>query len=87
MGKTIKNLVWGFLGQFLILATSIILPRFILVSFGSEVNGVVSTITQIFTYIALLEAGIGNASLNRLYKNLAENDKDGISQTVSATHR
>ena len=87
MGKTIKNLVWGFLGQFLILATSIILPRFILVSFGSEINGVVSTITQIFTYIALLEAGIGNASLNRLYKNLAENDKDGISQTVSATHR
>ena len=71
----------------LTLAMSIILPRIILISFGSEINGITSTITQIFTYIALLEAGIGNASQNCLYKNIAQNDRLGISDTVSATRK
>ncbi len=87
MKKVTKNLIWGFLGQFLILAMSIILPRFILLSFGSEVNGITNTITQIFVYIALLEAGIGNASVVRLYKELSENNKNEISATVSATKK
>lgn len=87
MKKIAKNLIWGFGGQFLGLAVSIILPRYILISFGSEVNGITSTITQIFTYIALLEAGIGNASLNCLYKNIAQADEIGISTTISATRK
>ena len=66
---------------------SIIIPRLILVKFGSETNGITSTITQIFVYIALLESGIGSAALTCLYKNLAENDRPGISETVSATRK
>ena len=85
--KITKNIMWGFSGQLLTLAMSIILPRIILISFGSEVNGITSTITQIFTYIALLEAGIGNASKNCLYKNIAQEDQAGISRTVSATRK
>lgn len=87
MKKIIKNLIYGFGGQLLTLAMSIILPRIILISFGSEVNGITATITQIFTYIALLEAGIGNTSQNCLYKNIAEKDRAGISTTVSATSK
>lgn len=71
----------------LTLAMSVILPRIILLSFGSEVNGLTSAITQIFTYIALLEAGIGSASCNCLYKNIAQNDRNGISVTLSATRK
>lgn len=87
MKKTIKNILWGFGGQLVVLAISIILPRFVLISFGSEINGITATITQIFTYIALLEAGIGNASKNCLYRSIAQNDKVGISVTVSATRK
>jgi O-antigen/teichoic acid export membrane protein len=87
MKKILKNLVAGFGSQLLIMAMSVILPRFILISFGSEMNGAATTITQIFSYIALLEAGIGAASLNRLYKDFAAADKGEISQTVSATQR
>lgn len=87
MNKVSKNLLFGLGGQLMMLAMSIILPRFILVSFGSAVNGVTSTITQIFTYISLLESGIGNASKNCLYKNIAEKDQAGICTTVSATKK
>lgn len=69
----------------MLLAVNIILPRLIITSYGSDLNGVTSTITQVFTYIALLEAGIGNASLNLLYKNIAKKNKDDISSTISAT--
>lgn len=87
MKKILKNLVMGFGSQLFLLALGVILPRFILLSFGSEVNGVTSTITQIFTYLALLESGIGAASLNRLYKDFSEDDRAAISTTVSATRR
>ena len=69
------------------MALGIILPRLILLSFGSEVNGLLSTATQIFVYIGLLEAGIGNASLNALYKPISNSDRNQISDIVSATQK
>ena len=87
MKKIKKNIIWGFGGQLLSLAISIILPRLIIVNFGSETNGITSTITQIFVYVALLESGIGSAALTCLYKNIAENDQSGIAQTISAAHK
>lgn len=83
--KVKNNLLYGFAGQIIMVVVSIVLPRLIIVSFGSDMNGLVSSITQIFTYIALLEAGIGNASLNLLYKNIAHKDKNEINVTLSAT--
>lgn len=87
MKKFLKNVLWGFGGQILSLAVSFLLPRFILLAFGSEINGVTATVTQIFVYLALLEGGIGNASKNRLYEDIARQDRQGISLTVSATRK
>lgn len=85
--KVYKNIVFGFGGQMLILAISIVLPRMILVSYGSDTNGLTSAITQVFAYLALLEAGIGNASINLLYKNIAAKDYNAINDTISGTRR
>ena len=82
-----KNLFYSIFNQFVILALGIILPRLILTSYGSEVNGLLSTVTQIFTYVALLEAGIGNASVNALYKPIADNNKYLVSDIFSATEK
>ena len=76
--KFIKNVVFGFGGQLIILALGLIVPRMMISSYGSDVNGLVSTITQIFSYMALLEAGIGQAAKNALYKPIIKNDKNGI---------
>lgn len=51
-------------------------------SFGSEVNGLLSTVTQIFTYLALLEAGIGNSAVNALYKPLQDNNYNKVCEVV-----
>ena len=78
------NAAVSFINQFTILALGLILPRLTLVSYGSETNGLINTITQIFTYVALLEAGIGNAAVNALYKPIVRNDHQAISNTFSA---
>lgn len=83
--KIIKNIVFGFGGQLLILAIGILVPRLIILTYGSEVNGLTSAITQVFSYLALLEAGIGNASINLLYKNISKKNRCEINETVSAT--
>lgn len=43
-------------------------------NYGSDTNGLTNTLAQIFRYVALLEAGIGQSTRNALYKPLAGND-------------
>ena len=87
MNKGLKNIFWGVAGQFLILALGIIVPRFILKSYGDEANGLINAITQIFTYLALIEAGIGQATVQALYKPIVEDDKNEINGILSATQK
>lgn len=84
--NSLKNLFYG-LGSFVITTLiSIIIPRLFLVSYGSEVNGLISSIKQIFAYFALLEAGVGGATLQALYGPMARNDHEEISSILSATN-
>ncbi len=80
------NLMSGILYQVVLIAISFLLPRLYLENFGSEVNGVLSTIKQIFAYMVLLESGIGLATTQSLYKPVAEKNHNKISSIISATH-
>lgn len=73
-----KNIVFGFGGQFIVIVLGIIIPRIMIESYGSDTNGLISTISQIFSYLALLEAGIGQSARMALYKPLSQRDEDGI---------
>lgn len=79
------NIVLGFSTQIIILALGIIVPRLILVGYGSETNGLLNTVTQIYSYVALLEAGIGTATIQALYGPITKNDKNKISGILVAT--
>ena len=81
--KVFKNVFWSLGGQIVIMFLGIIVPRIMLKGYGSDVNGLVSTISQIFNYMALLEAGIGQAAKNALYKPITEKSRNGISYVVS----
>lgn len=85
--KGILNVVYGFLGQVVIICLGIVIPRLVLVSYGSEVNGLLNSVTQIFTCFSLLEAGVGIASLQSLYAPVAGNDREKIQGIMAATHR
>lgn len=64
-----------------------ILPPLIVRTFGSAVNGMVTSITQFIAYLNLVEAGIGAASIAALYKPLAEENSAKINGILSAAKK
>lgn len=86
-GKRISlNFLFGIFGQAVTLIIGIIIPRLFIVSFGSEVNGFINSMNQVFTYVALLEAGVGAASLQALFKPVSQSDHNKINGILSATN-
>ena len=80
------NLISSLVYQAVLICLSFLLPRLYLENFGSEVNGVLSTIKQIFTYMCLLEAGVGLATTQALYKRIGEKDYKSANEVLSATN-
>ncbi|WP_147534135.1 sugar isomerase [Bacillus marasmi] len=85
--RSILNIIFGLTSQLIIISLGVVIPRLFLVNFGSEVNGFLSSITQIMVYMTLFEAGVGAASLQALYKPISGGDKQGINSILAATSK
>ncbi len=53
--------------------------KFFISGLGDDANGLIQMITRILSYLSLAELGLGSALIYRLYKPLAENDKEQVS--------
>lgn len=73
--------------RIVIMLLGLIMPRLLITSFGSEVNGLLSTVTQIFTYLALMEAGIGTSTINALYIPLAKDNHTQVNEIMTEARR
>ena len=85
--KIRNNLVLGISGQIVALVLGILVPKLILDNYGSEINGLLSSVTNIYTYIALVEAGVAAASCQALYKTIANKDREQTCAVLSATNK
>lgn len=72
--NSMNNFIWGILGNIITSIVAIIIPRLFIVNYGSEVNGLLSSIRQIYVYLALLEVGVGDASVVALYGPIGNED-------------
>lgn len=72
--KLLKNTVSSLVLQIVTIVCGFVLPRLILASFGSAVNGLVNSINQFLHIIAFLDLGVGAVFQSSLYKPLADND-------------
>ena len=79
ISRTKLNIACSVLLQLVTGVCGLILPRFVLRNFGSEVNGLVASVTQLLSYAILLEGGIGGVMRAALYKPLADDDNAGVS--------
>jgi len=85
--KKIKyNLIAGMLGQVVTVVLGILLPRLVLNNFGSEINGLLSSVTNIYAYIAIVEAGVAAASCQALYRAISEKNVDQTNRVMAATN-
>lgn len=81
------NILFAIILQLVTFVRGLILPRIIIPAYGSDINGLVSSITQFLTYISLLEAGVGTIFRSSLYKPLADGDTDKVSGVINEQKR
>lgn len=86
-----KKALWNMLSslslQFVSVVCGLILPRLLIRTFGSDVNGMAASVTQFLSYIILFEAGVGGVVRAALYKPLADGDPARISAILRASDR
>lgn len=82
-----KNIITGIIMQICIMICGFILPRIIITTYGSETNGLVSSITQFLSFISLLDGGIGIVIKAALYKPIAQHDDSRIEQILKSSQK
>lgn len=73
--------------QIVTIISGFIIPRLILQTFGSEVNGLVSSINQFLNYISLLEGGVSSVIMANLYKPLIDKDMNKLSSVIKTSQK
>lgn len=81
------NTISSLANQMITVICGIILPRLILVTYGSEVNGLINSITQFLQMISFLELGVGAVVQASLYKPLAKRDTVFVSQIMASAQK
>lgn len=81
----VLSAIFGVIQQILTLIFGLIVPRLFIQTFGSEMNGLLSSLGNIYSYLALVEAGIGTTAIQALYGPLGRDDKRSINQIMAAT--
>jgi len=85
--KLYANTVTSIVCEVVTIVCGILLPRYILLSYGSDVNGLVNSVKQFLLMIAFLELGVGSVIQSALYGPLAAKDDEGISRIYVSGQR
>lgn len=85
--KLLHNTISSFTFQIITILCGLILPRLILESYGSEVNGLINSITQFLGIVSFLELGVGAVVQSALYKPLSERDSNEISKIIVSANK
>lgn len=85
--KVIYSIITNILLQLITIVYGFIVPKIIISNYGSNVNGLISSITQFLTYIALLESGFGPVVKSVLYKPIAKKDNKTIANILKTTEK
>lgn len=84
--KLVFNTISSWIYEVLAIISSLILPRVFLAFYGSEVNGLVQSITQFLSIISFMQLGIGAVIQASLYKPLVNGDNEEISRVITSAN-
>ena len=85
--KAKKNIITSLILQIVTIICGLILPRLIIKTYGSATNGLINSITQFLSYIALLDSGFGLVVKSLLYKPISEKNDREIKKILHATNK
>ncbi len=80
------NLLCSLGAQLIIIVLGLVVPRITMLGYGSEINGLLNSVTQFVAYLTLFETGIQAVAIQSLYNPIKMGAKDDINQILSAVH-
>ena len=85
--KAKLNMLSSLASQIAALVCGFIIPRLLISTFGSEIYGATTSITNFLAYISLIEGGVAGVARAALYKPLAEGNIKSINAVYAETKR
>lgn len=85
--KLAANTLTSLLYQLTAIVCGFIVPHLIITNYGSELNGLVNSISQFLSFIAFLEFGVGAVIQSVLYEPLALHNNEKISAIMVSGRR
>ncbi len=85
--QTKSNIAVSVIYQLTAAVCSLILPRYILLTFGSDVNGILQSVSQLLNYTVLMECGVGGLITASFYKPLADGSSEYVSDIFNNAKR
>lgn len=79
---SIINISSGILSQLILILSAFIIKNMFISTYGSTINGLVSSLEQIISGLAIVEAGIGTAAMYELYKPIHQKEKSKINDIM-----
>jgi len=84
ISKSKKNIIASLLMQLITICIGLVLPKLIIENYGSNINGLISTVNTFFVYFNILEGGVAVAAGASLYSPIKSNDYEQINRILSA---
>jgi O-antigen/teichoic acid export membrane protein len=81
--KAVYNTSIAIILQFVTIVTALVIPKLIIETYGSSVNGLLASITQFIGYFQLIEMGLGGALVFSLYKPITSNNISKINSILA----
>ena len=85
--KTVYNFSFSLLSQLITISLGLIILRITLLNYGSEVNGLMNSVTQFVAYLSLFEAGIQMVAMQALYRPIRNDNTSQICGILAAVNK
>lgn len=77
-----KNVIYNFLGQFVLLALGLITTPIIISSLGNTVYGIFAVTVALLGYFSILDLGLGVSVVKYISEYSAKNDRDNLKKVL-----
>lgn len=84
---TLLNIISSIILQLITIISQFILPKIILIYFGSNINGLISSLNQFLNFITLIEGGITGVILANLYLPLEKKEMNKVNSILATASK
>ena len=84
---TFRNIAWRFGVLLLTAIANLIIPRYVILIYGSEVNGLTSSIAHILAIVNLIQAGLASSVTYLMYQPIGEKNRVQLASIIVSARR